>query len=431
MHARTKRETVERIKTMAAGGMSNSDIAQEVGVCRQTVYNVLRREDTRDAVVAAASAPAEQERTDVNEDGSRGLRYYGTRVRTVDDARREGGVDGDGWRVRRARVEHWEVGMKGLDGRPLVQPLWLVEVTVEPVGQDEVQWERVLARTAEAAATWAPVYDEGRLAKREVSTGRMLELDILDAHVGMYAWAGEVGRSWDLDLATTTFGKAVDRLLDLSGRYPVEQVVIPFGNDYLHADTEKRTTTSEKVDVDMDTRATKVFEQAKLLAVKVIDRLLTVAPMVVVPIVPGNHDRLSMIHLGHVLAAWYRVLGDRVQVDFSPPSRKYVRWGACLIGYEHGKDIKRDRLPMIMAHERARDWAETRHRRWRLGHLHHKSHAVVIAEDIGSVEIVQSRALAPVDAYGYNHGFVGAPNGGSATVWDRTDGPVAEFEVRL
>jgi len=355
----------------------------------------------------------------------------GVRIRTVEDARAHGGVAGDGWTVVRASVKRWEMGSKDEHGEPVVTPLWGVTVVVRPVGDGEVQYERVLAHTLEQMRTHAlEAYDVTKMPSVERASGRMLELDLLDPHVGMYAWAGETGRSWDLDIASARYAEVLERLLTATARYPVEQIVMPVGNDFFHCDTEARTTTSEKVTVDVDTRATKVFEVGKLVLVRAIDRLLMVAPKVRVPVVPGNHDTLSMLHLGHVLAAWYRNLGGRVEIDFSPPSRKYVRYGKNLIGYEHGADVRRERLPMIMAHERAKDWAETTHRRWVTGHLHHEKRLLVISSDDGCVEIRQCRALCPSDAWHTKKGFVGVPSGASATVWDVGGGPVAEFSVR-
>ena len=423
----------QRILELCGDGMTPTAIGREVGRPRVTVRDLLIRHDKLEANTGAGTSTPSEKIVD-GPGGVKNITTLGGVVRTVEQARMKGGVDGPEWRVRRAEVTHWEVGMKGPDGRAVVTPLWRVFVSVEPIGQNELQLEVVCARTVAQIAEHIPVYDVTKYPAAERVTGRMLELDVLDAHVGMYAWAGEAGKSYDVEIAGTVFMQTVERLLTAAGRYPVECVVLPVGNDFFHADTEGGTTTSEKVKVDVDTRATRVFEQGKLLLVRVIDRLLTVAPVVKVPIVPGNHDRLSVIHLGHVLAAWYRgtSVGDRVQVDFSAPSRKYVRWGKALLGYEHGGDVKRDRLPLIMAFERPKDWAETEHRRWRVGHLHHRSQTIVASDvDIGCVEVYQSRALCPSDAWHSRKGFVGVPNGGSATVWDRTDGVVAEFSVNV
>lgn len=416
----------EQIVRLVAQGVSHRAIAKELGIARGTVSGAMARARARGS--QTSSETSEEITTDAT--GAVTVRTCGVRVRTVDEARVHGGVAGDGWTVVRASVKRWEMGSKGTDGEPVVTPLWGVTVTVRPVGDGVLQLERIAARTLEQMASHAPVYDVGRLPAEERPTGRMLELDLLDPHVGMYAWAGETGQSWDLDIASGLYADVLERLLSATARYPVEQVVLPVGNDFFHCDTEARTTTSEKVTVDVDTRATKVFEVGKLVLVRAIDRLLMVAPKVRVPVVPGNHDTLSMIHLGHVLAAWYRNLGARVEIDFSPPSRKYVRYGKNLIGYEHGADVKRERLPMIMAFERPADWAATTWRRWVTGHLHHEKRLLVVASDDGCVELRQCRALCPADAWHAKKGFVGVPAGASATVWDVAGGPVAEFSVR-
>jgi len=414
----------EQVMELAAQGLGATAIARELGMPRSTVWSMIQGVSGP----AAPATPSEEVTTDAA--GAVTVRTCGTRIRTVDEARTHGGVAGDGWVVVRAGVKRWEMGSKGTDGEPIVTPLWGVTVTVRPVGDDVLQYERIAERTVAQMATHAPVYDVERLPPAERSTGRMLELDLLDPHVGMYAWAGETGQSWDLDIAARRYGDVLERLLTATARYPVECAALPVGNDFFHCDTEARTTTSEKTTVDVDTRATKVFEVGKVVLVRAIDRLLMLTPKVRVLVVPGNHDALSMMHLGHVLAAWYRNLGARVEVDFSPPSRKYLRYGKNLIGYEHGADVKRERLPMIMAFERPADWAATTYRRWVTGHLHHEKRLLVMASDDGCVELRQCRALCPADAWHTKKGFVGAPAGASATVWDIDGGPVAEFSVR-
>ena len=418
-------EEQRQVVKLAGEGKGTTEIAQTLGLARSTVYSGLKR-----AMRPPKDEELPAEEWSVGQDGKgvQRVRSVGTRIKTVEEALEKAGLDGPQWKVRRAEATSWEVGMKGEDGAPTVTPLWRVMAVVEPVGDGEVQWERVLERTLEQMKGHEVRYEVAKLAV-PAPTGQMLELDILDTHLGLYTWAGEVGKSYDSEIAETMFMRTLERLLRLTDRYQYEQVVFPVGNDFFHADNEQRQTSSERHVVDIDTRATKVFETGKMLMVRAIERLLQVAPRVVVPVVPGNHDRKTTTYLGHVLAAWYRTLGDRVQVDFSAPPRKYVKWGQCLIGYEHGADVQLARLPMIMAHERPQEWAATTFRRWRVGHKHSLKRMVVGMEEVEGVEVWQSRALCPADAWSTRKGFVGVPKGGSATVWDKDAGPVAEFTV--
>jgi hypothetical protein len=138
-----------------------------------------------------------------------------------------------------------------------------------------------------------------------------------------------------------------------------------------------------------------------------------------------------MLHLGHVLAAWFRGVSDRVQIDFSPRLRKYVHWGRNLIGYTHGSEEKVERLPMIMAYEAVGAWAATKHRAWRIGHRHTRKVMTTNLEEIDGVVVKQCAALTSRDAWTTKKGFVAANPGACATIWDRERGPVVEMAVSV
>ncbi len=424
---RSKKETQAALDLIAEH-KTDTEIAEQLNIPRTTVRDIR----TRGGDTTARNEPPAEGFEDDQEAGKRTLRSVSTTIRTVAQALVKGGVDPAVWKVRQCKVNSWEVASKHpKTGEVTTTPLWQVAVWLEAISQDELQAERILALTVEQMKAHAPVYDLAQLAPVPKIPGRMLELDLFDVHLGLLSWPAETGASYDTEIAATRYMRTVERLLSLAGAQGLSAVLLPTGNDFLHTDTEAGTTTSH-TPVDVDTRATKVFERGKLLLIHCIDRLLQVAPKVIVPIIPGNHDRLSMLHLGHVLAAWYRNLGDRVEIDFSPRLRKYVEYGSSLLGFTHGSEEKKERLPMLMAHEQPEAWARTKHRHWRVGHLHHKRRLLLpIGDTLDGVYIKQSAALASRDAWHTKKGFVMAPPAASATLWDLRDGPVVEFNLQV
>jgi hypothetical protein len=93
----------------------------------------------------------------------------------------------------------------------------------------------------------------------------------------------------------------------------------------------------------------------------------------------------------------------RVIIDISPAPFHYVRFGKVLIGAHHGHTCKADRLPGVMAADRARDWGETEYRYWMTGHIHHDT-----LKEYPGVKVESFRTLAAKDAYaawgGYRSG---------------------------
>ena len=422
---------VERVREMLVKGDGDSVISDVVDIPRSTVQSMRRR--WKAGKLKADSQP-EQGFTDEVAAGERRICSVSSHIRTEAEAVAYGEINLEVWQRKRCKINHWEVPTKHpQSGEVTISDLWQVSVWFEAVEQDELQLERIARKTIVQMEAHSPLAYKALRQKPLVvdASGKMLELDLFDVHLGSLSWPTETGVAYDTEIAATRYMHTLDRLVSLAADERIEQVLLPTGNDFLHSDTDRGTTTGD-TSLDMDTRATRAFERGKLLLVAAIDRLLHVAPVVRVPIIPGNHDRLSMLHLGSVLAAWYRHAGDRVVIDASPRLRKYVEWHGALIGLTHGSEEKRERLPMIMAHEQAAAWARTRHREWRIGHLHHKRRLLVpLGDTQDGVWIRQSAALASRDAYHVRKGFVTAAPAASATLWDKVEGPVVEYNLKV
>jgi hypothetical protein len=388
----------------------------------------------QEAIASDNVSASGESASDVEADGERCVTYLGTAVRTEAQAIAKGEIDLSYWRKHQLVLNHWEVGAKGPDGKLVVTPLWQVKLWLRARAQTELQLEKLAADTITQMKAHSPTYAVEKLPSRgDLQAGKMLEVDILDVHLGSLSWAAETGKDYDVDISKNRYEAILRELLALAGGVcsRPEQICLPIGNDFLHIDTERGSTTGDTL-VDTDTRATRVFEIGKEVLIHAIDSLLPRTGRVIVPVVPGNHDQFSMNHLGQTIAAWYRNAGGRVQVDFRPPLRKYVQWGRCLLGFTHGSEEKRARLPMLMAAEQAEMWAKTKHRAWRVGHLHHRAQYLVpTGETIDGVYVRQSMALADRDAWHTRKGFIGTPVGASATLWDKEKGAVVEFTVAV
>jgi len=361
------------------------------------------------------------------------LKFIGSRVRTVEDALEKAEIDVRLWDVERFKVNSWEVASKDPSGKVTTTPLWQVCVWLRRKAEDILQLEVVAERTIEQMKVYAPKTFKILERAPMKATGRMLELDLFDVHLGLLSWAAETGVNYDTEIAESRYMRLLKQLLVVAGPGAAEVALLVAGNDFLQVDTERATTTQETA-VDVDTRATRVFERGKWLMVSAIDLLLQQVGRVVVPIVPGNHDRFSMLHLGHVLAAWYRHAGGKVQIDFSPKLRKYVEWGQCLLGFTHGSEEKKERLPMIMAHEQKQAWARTKYRTWRIGHKHSpRALLLKVGDTLDGVWVKQCAALTSRDAWTTKKGLgaMGSAPGASATVWDKELGSIAEYTLSV
>lgn len=347
-----------------------------------------------------------------------------TRVKTLDQLIKECEVDTRLWEVERFVCNKWEMGYLTSEKEPGVQDLYQVKVTFKAKKQ-EYNAHLALESTLDAIKNHAPLYQHPPRQSSQggvpLSGGVMLEMSLPDVHIGKLAWAAETGDEYNLSIAQERFMDAFIYLLDdATRRHTIEKIVFPVGNDLLNCDGPHGMTTGGTPQSN-DGRYQKAYQVTIGLLVGAIERLVAVAPVEVVS-VPGNHDTLSVWTITETIGAWFRN-SPHVTVDNSPSLRKYTRWGKCLIGFTHGDKEKPESLPLIMAQERASDWAETKAREWHLGHKHTVSAKVVghLAEHTG-VRVRVLPSLSGSDAWHSQMGYVHNIKSAEAYLWHKERG---------
>jgi hypothetical protein len=252
-------------------------------------------------------------------------------------------------------------------------------------------------------------------------SGEMVSWGLWDAHLGLYAWHREVGESMDLEKAVSRVTNSIDDIAaELSG-HPIEQIVMPIGNDFMHYDNLEQHTTYGDHHLDADGRYAKVYAAGLRCLVYMIERALEVCPNVKVLYVPGNHDLTSSYTL--CVALSQRFLNDpRVSFDLSANPRKYVTFGGTLLGFDHGQGANAKQLALIYATECAKVWSGSTYREVQVGHTHQKR--VTEFESVtptNGVTIRVNPALSAVDTWHHTQGLIGEPmKSVSAWRYDRT-----------
>lgn len=354
--------------------------------------------------------------------GDQAISYRGSRIRTIEDLLVFSGTDTRVWEVERHVINKWEVGAKdpasgGILTEPLFQlKLWLRRKLAEQ--RLEQVLERMLDQFKQAAVTKPPiVYPPG---------GRgMLEISIMDLHLGKYCWADESGRAYDTDIARQLFWAALEDLLHRASVCRPEKILFVVGNDFFNVDNLNKTTTAGTPQDEVGMRWQESFLCGRKLMVDAIERLRQVAPVHVL-VVPGNHDQQRLWYLGRTLADFFhRTAG--IVVDHTATPRKYLVYGRNLIGFCHGNAEKHDKLPMLMAVERPQDWAATRFREWHLGHFHNKKTKVFVPhQDLHSVQVRILPSLCPPDAWHASMGYT-SKLAAEAYFWDAENGCIATY----
>lgn len=177
-----------------------------------------------------------------------------------------------------------------------------------------------------------------------------------------------------------------------------------------------------------DSRYQRTWRVARDTVIAALLMAREVAPVDVI-IVPGNHDKERIFYFGDVLAAYFHK-DPHIRVDNTPPLRKYVKFGANLIGFTHGSyEAKVTDLPLIMATERPEWWAQTKYREWHLGHFHRKREIKFLdVDEMRGVRIRILPSLTAVDDWHYERGY-DWQHTAEAYVWDIEHGYRGHFAV--
>lgn len=244
-----------------------------------------------------------------------------------------------------------------------------------------------------------------------------------DLHLALYAWHGEAGTNWDLQIATDRYRETMAQVASCSPSSGT--AVVLGGGDYLHANTNDFRTNSGNV-LDGDGRTDKVIDEAVKLAVFQVDLALRKHPSVVVRFLKGNHDEYASIAIVYALSAHYR-LEPRVFVDKDPQPFWWFRFGKVLLGAAHGDKVKVADMPLIMANRVPKDWGDTVHRFIHMFHIHHKTQHVF---ENGGVIAESHQSPVAQDAYHFGKGYLSGRSMQSIT-YHRERGEVVRNRVSL
>jgi len=257
---------------------------------------------------------------------------------------------------------------------------------------------------------------------------KLVEIDLFDVHFGKLAWGLESGNNYDVKVAERLYRYAIEKALERTAHYKVDRFLFPVGNDFFNVNGMAAMTFNGTPQQE-DLRWKKTFSRGWKLVKDSIERLAEVAPVDVI-VIPGNHDFESAFYLGEVLSAVFSK-DKRINVDNSPPVRKYYHWGSNLIGFTHGKDEKITDLPLIMATEDRR-FSASRNCEWHIGHTHRKKeYSFVTAVDNKSVLVRILRALTYTDQWHHQNGYITRYKAGEVYVWDRSEGIINNVSVAV
>jgi hypothetical protein len=361
-------------------------------------------------------------------------------VKTLEQLYRVCEVDTKEWECKTFKCRAWTTGMKlkvktgTVDKKPVYEHRkdfiqnYLVSATLTRKTPRDKSLQLLLQEIA-ASKLKLPTYNRPAIRS---AVRRALEVSVLDPHVGLKCFAPQSDHTWSFGQCEQAFMSTVESLLDLAKVHgPFEEIVVPFGNDFLHADNLLGTTTAGTPQPESQSLA-EAYLRAEKLGLWLVDRLRQIAP-VIVKAVPGNHDYVTSFTLARLIKAFYDgAKAKDVTVDASPAPYKFYQYGTTLIGYDHGQAISPIRLASLMANETRRTgWAEAGYCEWHLGDQHRKASSKPSTFEEQGVSVEYLPGLTPANEWHKKHGYNWQKRGGTAFVYDRAAGPIARYQVNF
>jgi hypothetical protein len=258
-----------------------------------------------------------------------------------------------------------------------------------------------------------------KIERPNYSDACLLVVDPADIHIGKLASSFETGEEYNNQIAVQRVKDGVAGIIEKSKSFNIDKIVFVAGNDILHIDTPKRTTTAGTPQ-DTDGMWYNNFLVAKKLYIDVLDELVKIADVHVM-YNPSNHDYQNGFFLADAIKSWYRNC-SQITFDTDISHRKYYQYGNSLIGTTHGDGAKQQDLPLLMAQESKDMWSLTKHRYVYIHHLHHK-----VSKDYIGVTVEALRSPSGTDSWHHRNGYQHSPKAVEAFIHSKEHGQVARF----
>lgn len=260
----------------------------------------------------------------------------------------------------------------------------------------------------------APKYPNIRFNERK--DANLLVISPADIHIGKLCSIFETGDTYDADIAFNRVLDGVDGILGKLSGMKLDKILFIAGNDILHIDTPRSTTTSGTFQ-DTHLMWYDAFKKAQSLLVSVIERLIPIAP-IQIDYNPSNHDFTNGFFLIDTISSWFNKV-NTVTFNSDMRHRKYFAYHNNLIGSTHGDGAKQQDLGFLMAHEASEYWHNCKHRYIYTHHLHHK-----VSKDYMSVCVETLRSPSGTDGWHHRNGYQHAPKAIEGFVHDKQHGQI-------
>lgn len=218
-----------------------------------------------------------------------------------------------------------------------------------------------------------------------------------DPHIGLLAWAPEVGEHFDVKIASRELAQCVTSLVDRSP--PSDTAIVAELGDFFHSQDDNQLTPRAGHKLDVDGRFARTARLGLDLYAGLLRAALAKHTSVIARFIPGNHDLSLTFWLAETIRREFKDQPRLTVCDaFSP--YQFDRFGRVMLMWAHTDGATIERLAEIAAADEPEMWGATRFRYAHGGHIHSKK----LIERPGMIA-ENHRTLAGRDAWANWRGY--------------------------
>ena len=399
--------------------------AQLFGCNYEQVRGVARR--LREKI----TSPSSKEKTTFEENKSGAIVTCedSKRVKSLDDLLQACNVDLNTWEVDKYDIGTYEVTGFDSNRKPITITMyrtkaWLKRIdptmNIQKIREELVEDLVPLFDSVPKTVIYPNSFQE--------DDEHLLEINACDLHIGKI---GIDGDEYSIDIARQRMLDALQHHVKRASGFYINQILFVVGNDFLNSDGDWPVPSTTRGTPQFNTdKHIETYRAGRKLIIECVEMLSEIAP-VHIDVIPGNHDRESMMHIGDALEMFYEN-NENVSVNNDMRMMKAFHYGRCLIVNDHGDGPKLNDLPGIVS-QRYRDvWSEVRYVEVHRGHYHtNKSYKMQAVEELNGLTVRNLSSMTATDEWHDMKGYVGNIKKASAFVWNKYNGVQAKLNYNV
>tara|TARA_R100001594_G_scaffold45372_1_gene78164 strand:+ start:3542 stop:4828 length:1287 start_codon:yes stop_codon:yes gene_type:complete len=340
------------------------------------------------------------------------------RVKSIEDLIKHCKIDLNEWEINKYDIGTYEVTGFNKDNHPTTVTMYRMKAWLTRI-KPELNLQLISEQLREDLKDLSPKVERKKRDRTDRKDMYLLEISAFDLHLGKI---GVKGDDYSLEIAETRLFDAIDHLLYRAQGYNIDKILFIIGNDFLNSDGDWPIPSTTKGTPQFNSNYhIDIYRSGRKMLIKAIEYLTEVSPVHVM-VVPGNHDRESMMHLGDTVQLYFEN-NDNVYVDNGDCLMKMMVYGKNMVIADHGDGPKIQNLPAIISQRYKNAWSDVDFVEVHRGHLHtNKAAKLAAIEELSGITVRNLSSMSATDYWHDSKGFIGNIKKAQAFLYHRKNG---------